>query len=278
MAAGNKKGGDVVLGGRHLVGFFALLVVMLGVAFTLGYLLGRNQYDTQLRAAASTVPGSSDVPVNSAKSAASPGPVNAADRASPSKKNSAAHPPAPPRPDWDFYHSGEPAKPADRLAPQPNPPAQPNAAPPNTVPLTNRPASPSPVKSSAHSLSVSSSARGKSLARNSRQGSSSSPDAKSGSNGGTKSKDTSPGSAPPPAGSKFIPHGSIVLQVAAVVRQADALSLAQALQKKKFPAFVVPPETDRYYRVQVGPYPSVQAANATQQQLEKQGFKSIVKR
>ena len=38
----------MVLGGRHLVGIFFLLVVMLGVVFTLGYLLGRSQYDVQL--------------------------------------------------------------------------------------------------------------------------------------------------------------------------------------------------------------------------------------
>ena len=62
------------------------------------------------------------------------------------------------------------------------------------------------------------------------------------------------------------------------MRQADALSLAQALQKKKFPAFVVPPDTDRYYRIQVGPYRNAQSANTAQQQLEKQGFKSIIKR
>ena len=51
MAVGTKRGGkDVVLGGRHLVGFFFLLVVVLGVVFTVGYLLGRSQYDAQLRA------------------------------------------------------------------------------------------------------------------------------------------------------------------------------------------------------------------------------------
>ena len=57
MASGNRRGRDWVLGGRHLVGVFVLLVVLFGVVFTLGYLLGRNQYDAQLRASASTVPG-----------------------------------------------------------------------------------------------------------------------------------------------------------------------------------------------------------------------------
>jgi cell division septation protein DedD len=273
VATRNKKGGgDVVLGGRHLVGFFALLVVMLAVAFTLGYLLGRDQYHTQLRAAASTVPATPDLPANPAKSAASPGLVNAADRASTSKKNSTGRPPAPPPTDWDFYHSGEPAKPAERLAPQPNAPPntppktpiQPSSAPPGTVPLANRPTSPAPAKPPAHSTNASSKVGSAENARSLRPASD------------TRSSTTS--ATTPSAGSKFIPHGAIVLQVAAVVRQADALSLAQALQKKKFPAFVVPPDTDRYYRIQVGPYRNAQSANAAQQQLEKQGFKSIIKR
>src|SRR5712671_3760415 len=46
-----KNGGDFVLESRHLVGLFMLLVVIFGVVFTLGYLLGRSQYDTRLRAA-----------------------------------------------------------------------------------------------------------------------------------------------------------------------------------------------------------------------------------
>ena len=45
-----------------------------------------------------------------------------------------------------------------------------------------------------------------------------------------------------------------MLQVAALVREADALALAQALQQKKFPAFVLTPGDDHFYRVQVGPY------------------------
>ncbi len=57
MATGNKKsGGGMVLAGRQMVGIFALLVVMLGVVFTLGYVLGRSEYDTSIRAAASSVP------------------------------------------------------------------------------------------------------------------------------------------------------------------------------------------------------------------------------
>ena len=51
MASREKKsGGDFVLESRHLVGLFMLLVVIFGVVFTLGYLLGRSQYDTKVLA------------------------------------------------------------------------------------------------------------------------------------------------------------------------------------------------------------------------------------
>ena len=43
-----------------------------------------------------------------------------------------------------------------------------------------------------------------------------------------------------------------MIQVAAVQSQTDALALAQALQLKKFPAFVIPPGADKFYRVQSG--------------------------
>jgi cell division septation protein DedD len=69
-----------------------------------------------------------------------------------------------------------------------------------------------------------------------------------------------------------------MLQVAAVLHQDDALALAQALQQKKFPAFVLPPSADKYFRVQVGPYPDMKAATNARQDLEAKGFKSIVKR
>jgi cell division septation protein DedD len=76
----------------------------------------------------------------------------------------------------------------------------------------------------------------------------------------------------------LIPKGAIMLQVAAVLHQDDALALAQALQQKKFPAFVIPPAADKYYRVQVGPYADNLAASNARKDLEDKGFKSIMKR
>jgi cell division septation protein DedD len=102
-------------------------------------------------------------------------------------------------------------------------------------------------------------------------------------------QDNSPALAPPaqsrlarvslqPAHSAKMVAGAIVLQVAAVTRQGDALSVADALQRKRFPAFVVAPSADRFYRVQVGPYRDERAADTAKAALDHAGFKAIIKR
>jgi DedD protein len=75
----------------------------------------------------------------------------------------------------------------------------------------------------------------------------------------------------------LIPGGAYTLQVAALTKEADALELASRLQKKKFPAFVLSPQADKYYHVQVGPYADPKAADAARKGLEGAGFKAIVK-
>ncbi len=76
----------------------------------------------------------------------------------------------------------------------------------------------------------------------------------------------------------LIPRGYVVLQIAALTREGDALALVEALQKKQFPAFLLTPTTGNLYRVQVGPYPDGKAADAAKQALEREGFKAITKR
>ena len=219
MASGNRRGRDWVLGGRQLAGVFVLLVVLFGMVFTLGYLLGRNQYDAQLRADASSLPGKPDrVSDPPGKSGRGPATSSAARGQTP------AAPPA----DWAFYHSAEPEKPAE---PMPEPPKS--------------------LAPSGTSLPTA----GKSASRVD--------------SGGSNMKSLSP---------PLVPRGAVVLQIAAMARQADAVALAQALQQKKFPAFVLPPGASRYYRVRVGPYTDAQSANLARQKLESQGFKAITRR
>ena len=69
-----------------------------------------------------------------------------------------------------------------------------------------------------------------------------------------------------------------MLQVSALTRQSDALAMADAIQQKRFPSFVLTPTTDNFYRVQVGPYSDVKSAEAARHSLEQAGFKSIIKR
>src|ERR1700682_2067139 len=50
--AGRKRGaGERVLESRHVIGLFLLMLVFSAVFFTLGYVMGRSQYDGQVRAA-----------------------------------------------------------------------------------------------------------------------------------------------------------------------------------------------------------------------------------
>ncbi len=218
MASKDKKnGGDFILESRHLVGLFLLLVVIFGVVFTLGYSLGRSQYDSKLRAAVGAPPGTD---VQAAAPASKAKARGESEDAQLPKKNS----------DWDFYHSAEAPKNEDHLQP---------AAKPQTT--SAQPAA-SPKPSVAPSRTV--------------------KPAKSGSG----------------VDGPLIPKGTIMLQVAAVLHQDDALALAQALQQKKFPAFVLTPGADKLYRVQVGPYQDNQSASNARQELEAKGFKSIIKK
>ena len=199
-----------MLESRHVIGLFMLMLLFSGVFFTLGYVMGRNQYDGQVRAA------SNPRTLQPTPVAAKPDP--AAKRSSEVRRDSdpATDTTSQPNSDWSFYNSGKPTA-DDNLKPA-------------------WAAGPSP-------RTVSTSARGKS--------------------------GKSAGSA--------IPVGSYTLQVAALRRESDAMSLASHLQKKKFPAFVISPQGDKYYRVQVGPYADQKSADAARKGLEGAGFKAIVK-
>ncbi|MBI3670530.1 MAG: SPOR domain-containing protein [Acidobacteria bacterium] len=202
----------MVLESRHLIGVFLLMVVIFGVVFTLGYLLGRGQAGSA-RLLASNSP-------------AATGPAASAAGTSSAKADPAATGGAPAPSDWDLYR------------PDPNKKASaPNAKPGKTAEAASKPPEPAP----------------------------SSPKAPAG-------KGRAAMTAP------LVPRGAILLQVAALTKESDALALAEALQQKKFPAFVLTPGADHFYRVQVGPYTDQKEANASLHKLENEGFKAIVKR
>jgi DedD protein len=218
---GNRGGaGERVLESRHVIGLFMLMLVFSGVFFALGYVMGRNQYDGQVRAASNpsatpdyvAPPKSEPSPKRSKNSASTPSPTPAAS----SDENEQ------PSSDWGFYNAGKVA-PDDRLKP------------------------------SAQPASVPAVANNKTPAR--------------ASNVSSKSGNVGP-QAPAPA---------YTLQVAALRKEADAHAVAASLLKKKFPAFVVSPTSDKYFHVQVGPYSDSKSAEAAKKGLENAGFKAIVK-
>ncbi len=229
MASNARRGGgDRVLESRHLVGLFLGVVLLCGVFFTLGYVMGRTQYGGAVHAADGF---NSNVPSAS---------VSPKSKAAPTAKTA----PAPPENGgWDFYDNKKSA--SDHLEPAP-------------APATSAPATPA-TKSPASVPTVA-----------------------------TKSNN-----APPPAATKTVAaptpkqptrfqppalsKNSIIVQVAAVKLQRDALEMADAIQQKKFPAFVATSPADTLYHVQVGPYPDMPSAENAKRALEQLGFKPIIK-
>lgn len=225
MAGRERKNGgrgDRVLESKHVIGLFLLMLVFSGVFFSLGYVMGRSQYETQVRADSDDVTAALKEarrgPLHSG--AAKTGPSSNTSQADNSAKSSSS--------DWDFYHANEPGKAGEHIA----------------------------------KLQQSSSrSKAGNAGKTSSQGSASS-----------KSLKDDQFHAP------LIPGGAIVLQVAASTKQSDALALAESLQRKHFPAFVLTPGADRFYRVQVGPYADQQSANIAKKGLEDAGFKAIARR
>jgi len=253
---GNRGGGDRVLESRHVIGLFLLMLVFSGVFFALGYVMGRNQYDGQVRA--ESTPRATPDPVAAARadlaarrsknSQSLPSSTNSSSSTN-SGWGSASTPPnatssrdktassaAPddgttPTSDWSFYNNSTKPAPDDRL-------------------------NPSPTSSSTSSPTLA-------------------PAVAAGKN--PKPTSVSSKTPLPNSGSSSVTAVNYVLQVAAMRQNVDANAVVSSLRAKKFPAFVVNPTTDKYYHVQVGPYHDMKSAEAAKKGLESAGFKAIVK-
>jgi cell division septation protein DedD len=118
-SSGKRSGaGERVLEGRHVIGLFMLMLLFSGVFFTLGYVMGRNQYDGQVRAA------------TNGQGFTEPDVLPKSERAAkPSGKKPAAEPAAdsatPAGSEWEFYHAGDSSKTDDHLKPAASPVPQP---------------------------------------------------------------------------------------------------------------------------------------------------------
>jgi septal ring-binding cell division protein DamX len=124
MASGRKRGsagaGERVLEGRHVIGLFMLMLLFSGVFFTLGYVMGRNQYDGQVRAATNPRGGFGDATVQP-KPEFTPKPSGKKSTAAPASEPPAETTAAPANSDWEFYHAGDSNKTDDHLKPAVSP-------------------------------------------------------------------------------------------------------------------------------------------------------------
>ena len=83
-------------------------------------------------------------------------------------------------------------------------------------------------------------------------------------------------SAPDPT--TTLPTGGYSVQVAAVSKQEDAESLVDALKKKQYPASANTSSTDKFFHVQVGPFPDIKEAEAMRARLISDGYNPILKK
>jgi cell division septation protein DedD len=223
MASGGKRGaGDRVLESKHVIGLFLLMLLFSGVFFSLGYVMGRNQYDGQVRAANNAL-GRGE-PLWEPKNAGAPKRITdeLAD-SDPSTDSSA--------PGWaNLGKSASSGGEAHLDTP----------VPPRTTEAVSRPVG---SKSKPQAQPVSAHAAVKS----------------------NKNAMAVP----------LIPSGSYVIQVAALLRQDDALAIANGLEKKHYAVYVQTPQKDKYYRVQVGPFRDQKSADVAKKGLEGEGFKAF---
>ena len=213
MASGGKRGAkERVLGSRHVIGLFMLMLVFSAIFFTLGYVMGRSQYAGQV----------------GASSVAQHNPLEpvVADKSDPTSRHPAKKPAMPEASapsGWDDYSSDKEKETGEHLK---------AAAPP-------------------------ASAAPKSVAPNN-----------------SNSRSIVPNSDSPRASQV---SGGYWLQVSAMRRESEAHDLARRLKAKRFPAVVMAPLGNKYYRVQVGPYADRKSAEAARKGLENAGFRAIVK-
>ena len=243
----SNEDGDITIGPGKLLGLFFMLVAICGVFFAIGYSLGKTSAREQAMNDRNPLSASLTAPVVGDASAPKPSaavPAKSEPGASTAQEQTAEKT----SPDLTFYNavkqSDHPELATPSVAPQP---AAAKAAPEKAV---EPPAA--KLTPTAASLSTAPPA-GASTAAN---------------------------AAPKTEVKSEVGSGSFVVQIAAVTREEDAAALAGALRKKNYSVFVVnnPAAHDRFYHVQVGPFATLQDAEAVKVKLTGEGYNPIVKR
>jgi DedD protein len=240
----SNEDGDVTIGPGKLLGLFFMLVVICGVFFAIGYSLGKTSAHEQAMNDKSPLSASLSAPVIGDSSAAKPSAAVAAKSESePSAADGQAQ--GKTEPDLTFFNAvkaDKKAAGADTTASALPKTTQEKPAEQKTV-AANTPAASIPAVAPVAQPSIQASA--------------------------PQSPDVKPSAS-----------GSFVVQIAAVTREEDAAALAGALRKKNYSVFVVnnPAVHDKFYHVQVGPFATLQDADAMKAKLTGEGYNPIVKR
>ena len=234
---------EITLGAGKLLGLFFLLAAICGVFFSIGYSLGKSSgHEQALNDQPAQVNASSDtVQASSGSGGSKPSAAVAAKSEAPAAASDDASAANPPS-NLTFYKAVQ----------QNDNGAQPAAAASQPAPTAARnqkaiaaPAATAPTP--AASAPPAATTHGPEIVSR-----------------------TSPVTGP----------GTIVVQIAAVTREDDAVALAGALRKKNYNVFVVnnPVTNDKFYHVQVGPFSTVADAEATKAKLVAEGYNPIIKR
>jgi len=232
---------EITLGVGRLLGLFFLLAAICGVFFAIGYSLGKSNAREQALNDQPTQVLAASPPAATADSSEekSPAAVALKSDAGPSGQNQATT--SNPQSNLTFYKAVQQTGDSAETVAKSNPPTVPQKAP----------------------------AEAESLAANA------SPSAAQPTEAVGQSATPSIGHPAPVTG-----PGTIVVQIAALSREDDAVALTGALRQKHYNVFVVnnPTTNDRYYHVQVGPFATMQEAEAMKTKLIAEGYNPIVKR
>lgn len=235
---------EITLGAGKLLGLFLMLAVTCGIFFAVGYSLGKS---SSREDALKNLPAQSDSATPSSdrnKPLAVPAPADAA-----TPRGNSAESGKDPSPDLTFYKAvkenpKDDTNPAQRMK--------------STEPAVGGPGQTASVTKQGETTG------GKSAITD----------------GATGALKAAPPAAPAQTTSQASPAGSYLVQIAAVSHEEDAAALAGALRKKSYGASVVnnPGGKDRLFHVVLGPYASLQDAEAMKAKLQGEGYNPIVKR
>lgn len=237
----SNEDGDVTIGPGKLLGLFFMLVVICGVFFAIGYSLGKTSAHEQAMNDKSPLSASLSAPAVGDSSAPKPSAAVAA-KSEPELSSSDEQGPGKSEPDLTFFNAVKSDKKAagtETSAPAATKAAQQKAAEEPTVASSAQVAATAPATAAAQPSTT------------------------------AQSSDV-----------KTAVSGSFVVQIAAVTREEDAAALAGALRKKNYSVFVVnnPAVHDKFYHVQIGPFATLQDADAMKTKLTGEGYNPIVKR